>query len=299
MRIVISGASGFIGKSLCEHFISQGHDIIKIQRSHYKLNIHIFKELFRETDVLINLSGEPVVKRWTRRGKRRIYSSRIDTTKKIITAFTLLKYRPRLFISASATGIYNFNETKHTETSTDFASNNIAELVKAWEDAIAGVNNLVDVRLIIMRLGVVIGKKSSAFQKMKNPYYWGLGGRIGNGRQYFPIIHIEDVINAVDFFIENKTTSGIYNLSIPEPVTNRDFSKTMGKILHSPSFMIIPEFMLKIIYGKGANALIKGAHVLPKRLLSEGYTFLFPDAEKVITQALKKKPRELVVETKS
>ena len=289
MKIVISGAGGFIGKHLCQHFISQGHVIIKIHKKHFKLDIHQFKELFRETDVLINLSGASVIRRWTDSNKKVIYSSRINTTQKIITAFKLLKYRPGLFISASATGIYNHNETKHTEESKDYSNENIGTLVKEWEESISEVNNLVDVRLIILRLGVVLAKKGGAFKKLSRPYHFGLGGRIGTGMQYFPVIHIDDLIGAIDFFIENKKTSGIYNLTIPHPITNNEFSKTLGKLMKRPSFMIIPKFLLKVFYGKGANILINGAYVLPNKLLSVNYRFKFSTIEDVITGLIKKK----------
>ena len=282
MKIVINGASGFLGKKLTKHFTDQGHDIIKVSRKHFKLNIHSFKELFRETDVLINLAGTPIVKRWTRSYTKKIYSSRIDTTKKIITAFTLLKDRPGLFISASGTGIYQSNFNPHTEESKDFNNDNVSKLVEDWEEAISGVNNLVDVRLIIMRLSVIFDRNGGAFKKLLRPYYLGMGGRIGNGKQYFPLIHIDDVISSIDFFIENKTSSGIYNLSIPTPITNKELSKAIGKIFKVPSFMITPAFILKLIYGKGANALINGANVVPQKLTQSGFIFKYPNIESLL-----------------
>ncbi|MEA3445537.1 MAG: TIGR01777 family oxidoreductase, partial [Bacteroidota bacterium] len=256
MRIVIVGASGLIGSELKAMFASLGHEVVPVDRKYFKLNIHDFKELFRDADVLINLAGAPIIKRWTSAYKKKLYKSRIDTTDKIFTAFKLLKHRPSLYLAASAIGIYNNNDEYHTEQSEQFANDFAGKLVQDWEMSSLQFSGLHNVRTIIMRLGVVLSNNGGAFPKMVRPYKIGLGGRIGNGRQAFSFIHIDDLKKAILLFIENKTMSGVFNLTAPETINNKEFSKALGKALKRPSFFIVPKFILRLFLGKASGIII-------------------------------------------
>ena len=289
MKIVISGTSGFIGSILKIHFRKLEYDVISLSRKHFRLNIHEFKELFREIDVFINLAGEPILQRWTTSTKNKLYNSRIETTEKVITAFKLLKDRPRLYIASSAIGIYSANNDTHTENSTDFANDYLGNLVKSWENSNMKANDLFQVRLIIMRLGIVLGKSGGAYRKMRYPFRLGIGGRIGKGNMPFSFIHIDDLVKAIDFFMQNSEPKGIYNLCAPNPVSNKEFSKMLAKSLNRPSFMIIPEFILRLKYGKAASVLINTQKVISGRLGLSGFKFKYPTIEESLKKlALKK-----------
>jgi uncharacterized protein len=281
MRIVISGVSGFLGRALAEHFNAQGHHVISLSRKHFKWNIHDFKELFREADVLIHLSGAPIFKRWTYWYKKELYRSRIETTQKIISALKLIKERPNIIVAASAVGIYNY-EGEHTESSNDFGPGFISKLVIEWENALNQANELVGVRLIIARLGVVLSQTAPAYKKMLGPVKYWLGGRISTGKQGFSFIHLEDLIRAVDFMIANPSVRGNYNLCAPMPSTNKEFTALLAKAHRRTSFMVIPRFLLRMLYGRRADMLIYGQKVIPERLTLAGFQFLYPDAASVI-----------------
>ncbi len=276
MKIVLSGAHGFIGRVLSSHFEKLDYDVVFISRKYYKLNIHDFKEIFREADVFINLAGAPILHRWTSSHKAKLYKSRIETTDKILTAFKLLKDRPRLYIASSAIGIYAAGDTNHTEDNNILADNYLANLVKTWENANMKAADLVNVRLIIMRMGIVLGKSGGAYKKMLRPFKIGLGGRIGKGRMWFSFIHIKDLVAAIDLFMQNGETQGIYNLCAPNPVTNKEFTKKLSKALNRPGFMIVPEFVLRLRYGKAADVVINTAKVTSDRLSTAGFKFQFP-----------------------
>jgi uncharacterized protein (TIGR01777 family) len=281
MNIVICGSSGFIGKELCVFLESQGHDIIHLRRRDFRQHIHEFKEKLRETDVLINLAGAPILKRWTPAYKRELRASRIDTTAKILTAFKLLKSRPRLMIASSAIGIYD-SVHEHNEESRQFGKGFLAELAQAWENEIHSARELADLRLVIFRLGVVLGNTGGAFPKMALPFRFGFGGRISKGNQAMSFIHIEDLLRAFTFAIENPRVKGTYNLTAPHPTTNKVFTQLMGKTMKRPAFLMVPGWILKLIYGKAASVLLDGQCATPDKLLREGFSFRFNHIEETL-----------------
>jgi uncharacterized protein (TIGR01777 family) len=274
MNIVISGSSGFIGKELCTYLESRGHEIIHLRRKDFRWPIHEFKEKLRETDVLINLAGSPILKRWTPMNKREIRDSRINTTNKILTAFKLLKDRPRLFIAASAIGIYA-SGGQHNEDSHDFGSGFLYQLASDWEREILKAKELANLRLVIFRLGVVLGNSGGAFPRMLRIFKLGLGARLGKGNQALSFIHIDDLIEAFGFAIDNQQLKGIYNLTAPNPTSNREFTKVLASALKRPAFWVIPGFILKLIFGKAATVLLDSQNVVPTRLQQAGFRFRF------------------------
>ena len=291
MRIVIVGASGLIGSALTEMLEAEGHDIVPLGRKHFKRGIHEFKEFFREADVLINLAGAPILKRWTAAYKKKLKKSRIDPTEKIHTAFKLLKERPQLYIAASAVGIYEPTEQIHTEKSESFDGSFIGQLLQDWESSTLQFSSLQNVRVVIMRFGVVLAREGGAFPTMSRPFRWGVGGRIGNGKQAFSFIHLSDLVNAIRYFM-NTNVGGVFNLSAPKPVSNKDFSKALGKALHRPSFMIVPSFLLRLIYGEASKILVNSPWVVPEKLLANNFSFEFPDIESALKDLTKKKKRK-------
>jgi uncharacterized protein len=285
MQISLSGATGFIGDILKKRLIEKGWSVIIINRESFAMTDEEFMvKKIEGSDVVLNLAGAPVLKRWNEHYKDEIYHSRIDTTRKISTGIRNVTRKPRIFISGSAIGIYNSSET-HTEESQHLADDFMGKVCRDWEQEALQASG--STRVIIFRTGVVLGKNGGALKTMYFPFSLGLGGTIGNGKQAFSWIHIADLINAFLYTIENEKLSGIINAVAPEPTTNYDFTKAFGKVLVQPTIMRIPEFALKLFYGEGARALTVGQKVLPDKLMKAGFTFRFPTIGKALLDIYK------------
>jgi uncharacterized protein len=286
MQISMSGATGFIGEMLTNRFLEKGWPVNVINRQSLELqDTEFLEQKIQGSEVVINLAGAPVLKRWNERYKEEIYHSRIDTTRKIATAIRNASRKPRIFISGSAIGIYNSTET-HTEESQHFADDFMGKVCRDWEYEALEASAFT--RVVIFRTGVVLGKHGGALKKMYPPFKLGLGGMIGNGKQAFSWIHLTDLMNAFLYTIENESLSGVVNAVAPEPTTNYHFTKTFGKVLLQPAIMKIPEFSLRLIYGEGSRALTSGQKVIPGKLLKEGFTFSFPTIEKALMDLYRK-----------
>jgi uncharacterized protein len=280
MQISISGATGFIGSKLTRRFIEKGWTLRFIDRPSLELNDKEFLDNRIEgSGVVINLAGAPILKKWNENYKNEIYHSRIDTTHKIATAIRNAVVKPSLFISSSAIGIYDQTET-HTEESTRFAGDFMAKVCMDWEQEALTVIDVT--RVVIFRTGVVLDKSGGALDTMYKPFSYGMGGTIGNGKQHFSWISLEDLLNAFLYAIENKDLSGIVNAVALYPTTNRHFTETFGKVLNQPALLRIPKFGLKLAYGEGAQALISGQRVIPEKLLKSGFEFTYPTIEKAL-----------------
>ena len=268
MKIAISGSSGFIGKSLTDRFTEKKIEVISIKRDDFLLNIQDLSKKIEGVDVIINLAGAPIAARWNQSYKQLLVSSRIETTKKLVAAINHLNVKPNLFISTSAIGIYN-NVDIHTEQSVNYGNNFLSELCMNWEHEALKA----EIRTVIFRLSVVLDKNEGALPKMLFPFKLGLGGKIGNGKQHFSWIAIEDLINIYFFIIERKDLSGIFNLASPQPINNIELTNTIGKALKKPTIFKVPIFILKLLYGEGAGVITEGQAVVPEKLLNNGFIF--------------------------
>lgn len=286
MHISISGASGFIGKELMKRFADKGWNFTIIDRDTFALPDDEFcSKKIEGSDVVINLAGASINKRWTARYKDEIYHSRIDTTRKIARAIINAKKKPKVLISNSAIGIYDTTGT-HNEESRNLADDFMGKLCRDWEmEALSAKDHT---RVVLFRTGLVMGNKGGALKTMYPLFNIGLGGVVGTGRQAFSWIHIEDLVNAYGFAIERENLEGIINAVAPNPVTNYYFTKTFGKVLRQPAIMKVPFFALKLIYGEGAEALASGQEVVPEKLVKNGFEFKFPTIEKALTDIYKK-----------
>lgn len=280
--IAITGASGFVGTSLKKYFSALGYKIISISRDVLNDNKKLEKTL-NQTDIVINLAGANIINRWSESYKKLLYSSRIETTSKIVNAINSIQNRPKLLISTSAVGIYD-NKTTYDENgsySNDFLSN----LCQDWEkEAKKAKNELTKVS--IFRFGIVMGKDGGALQKMITPFKLGLGGTIGDGKQAFSYIHINDLLNAYKFVIENEFED-TFNLTAPIPTTNKGLTLALGKTLKRPTILPIPQFVLNIIFSEGAQVLTDGQSAIPKKLLELGFKFKFNTIEETIEDLCK------------
>ena len=278
--IAITGASGFVGTSLTKYFSNLGYKIIAISRDILN-NQEKLKDTLNQTDIVINLAGANIINRWSDSYKKLLYSSRIDTTSKIVNAINSIENKPKLLISTSAVGIYD-NKSTHNENGT-FSNDFLSNLCQDWEKEALKANNETT-KVAIFRFGIVLGRDGGAFAKMITPFKLGLGGVIGSGNQAFSYIHIVDLLRAYQFVIENKF-SGVFNLTAPKPTTNLLFTRALGKALRRPTIFPVPEFILKLIFSEGAKVLTDGQDVIPEKLLSLGFKFEYKNIEETL-QAL-------------
>jgi uncharacterized protein (TIGR01777 family) len=281
MNVTICGASGFIGTALLKRFRGFGWDVRIIDRLSLALPLaELIETKLSGADVVINLAGTPVAGKWTPERKKSIYDSRILTTRHIVAAINQAPSPPpALFISASAVGIYS-SEGTHDEQSTGYASTFLADVCKDWEKEASAIQSAT--RLVILRLGVVLGRNGGALVKMEKPFRLGTGGKLGNGEQAVSFIHINDLVDAVIFLIENTAIHGIVNAVSPYPSTNYEFTDKLGKVLQQPTWFTVPAFALKMIYGEGAQVLLEGQRVIPGALQHAGFRFQFPTIQNTL-----------------
>lgn len=284
LRIAICGASGFIGTEISRVLVTSGYEVVRIGREHFKDSVVLSNSL-SGCKVVINLCGAPIVKKWDEAYKHELYVSRIETTKKLIKEISLLQNKPSLFISASAVGIYEENLV-HEDDSEVYGTSYLALLAKEWESEAKKAENL-GLRCTIFRLGVVLGKNGGAIDEFKLAFKIGLGAVPGDGKQPFSWIHVDDVVTIFKRAIENETMHGIYNLVAPQNVNMKTFMITFGKVIGRPAWLNVPEAMLKIRYGEGAESLLRGSFVVPTRLENEGYVFQYKKLNYALTRIMR------------
>ena len=280
--IAITGASGFVGTSLNKYFSNLGYKIIPIAREVLN-NQEKLDEIINSSDVIINLAGANIINRWTPAYKELLYTSRIDTTKKIVDTLNKIEDKNKLLISTSAVGIYD-NSAKYDEKGS-FSNDFLSTLCQNWEKEAQKAKS-ESTKVAIFRFGIVLGKNGGAFQKMITPFNLGLGGIIGSGKQHFSYIHIEDLIEVYKFVIENSL-DGVFNCTAPTPTTNYEFTKTLGRVLNRPIIFPIPEFVLKLIFSEGAKVLTDGQSVIPKRLVDLGFNFKYKNIDETMKNLAK------------
>jgi len=263
MKVAIIGGNGFIGQNLQKNF---KNPLIISSKNFNEI------EKIKNYDVVINLAGKPIVKRWNASYKKLLYSSRIDTTK-IIVDIINNSQQTKHFISTSAIGYYP-NPCICNENSMH-GDGFLSKLALDWENEAMKCNKLTT----IFRFGVVLGNNGGALKKMMIPFKMGMGGIIGNGKQKFSWIDIKDVINIYNFVLENKI-QGILNISSPEITNNYNFTKTLGKVLNRPTILPMPENILKLIFGEASEVLLSNQEMIPQRLIELGYNFEYKNLEK-------------------
>ena len=272
--IAIIGASGFVGSNLISYLLDQNYSIISINRdilnNEEKLDEVVFK-----SDIIINLAGATILKKWTPQYKELLYKSRIQTTNKLVTSINRSLKKPELFISTSAIGIYDQRDTYDEEG--DYANDFLSKLCQKWEEEAKKATT----KVAIFRFGVVLGHGGGAFTKMLKPFRLGFGGHIASGNQAFSFIHIEDLLRAYSFVIEHNLSS-TFNLTCPKPTTNLGLTRVLSKAVRKPALLPLPEFVLKFMYGEGAVILSEGQDIIPQRLLNLGFKFKYNDIEETI-----------------
>lgn len=295
MNILITGATGLIGSHLCKH-LANHHKLVVLTRCKEKafttLGHHIdahqtLEDIdFNNIDCVINLAGEPIAdKRWTASQKNKIEASRWHITEQIAEKVNAATTPPHTFISGSAIGFYGRQNEPVTEQDNQPFDEYSHQLCKKWEQL--ALNTASDkTRVCILRTGIVLAKKAGALGKMVPPFQFYLGGPIADGKQYMSWIHINDMVNIILFLIENQTMQGVFNATAPNPVTNNEFSESLGNTLNRPSLLRMPEFVLRLLFGEMADLLVFGQAVLPKAMNDAGFKFQYSELKPALENVL-------------
>ena len=301
MKALITGATGFVGKRLLhrleEPAVVLSRNAAKAEKALSAFNVKAYNwdaenqpapaEAFEGVDVVFHLAGEPVAEgRWTAEKKRRLRASRVEGTRNLVNTLVQLPQKPRVLISASAVGYYGDRGdevlTEESSSRDDF----LGEICIAWERESHAARQ-AGIRVVNPRIGIVLGEKGGAISKMLTPFKFGMGSPLGTGKQYMPWIHIDDLVSLMLFAAERESISGPLNGTAPHPVTNYEFTKTLGKVLRRPTFMPAPPtFMLKLLIGEFASVLLASQQAVPKRALDAGFHFHYTDLEAALRESL-------------
>ncbi|MBI2538724.1 MAG: TIGR01777 family protein [Deltaproteobacteria bacterium] len=289
MRLVIAGGTGFIGSALCARLSELGHSLTLLTRlassavnaPNKKLlswdprAAGAWEQAIEGSDGVINLAGEPIAKRWTTAHKKKIASSRIESTRTLVAAIGRAKEKPKFLINASAIGYYgpHGNETLSEEAGA--GSDFLSRVCVAWERE-AGKAEDYGLRVVRLRTGIVLGRGGGALAKMVPPFKLFLGGPLGDGNQPMSWIHLEDEIGLILFLLEHPEARGATNATAPNPATMSEFCKTLGDVLNRPSWAPVPAFALRLLLGEMADMLLTGQRVLPVAAQKLGYAFKYP-----------------------
>lgn len=290
MRIFIAGGTGFIGQALIGKLAKEGHSVTALARNPGKLgdlssNIRPvmgspliagpWQQEVAGHEIIINLTGSNIFTRWTQAAKKMILHSRVASTKNIVQAIPAQSASPTTLINASASGYYGFCRAEDKLETDVPGSDFLAEVCQAWEHEARHAQGKA--RVVLMRTGIVLGKNGGALASMLPAFRLGIGGKLGNGRQWFPWIHLTDLIDAIIFLMDHKEIQGPVNLSAPNPVRNEDFTRYLGQTLRRPTFMSVPGFAIRLVLGELSSVALEGCKMKPGVLLEHGFTFRFPE----------------------
>jgi len=296
LKILITGGTGFVGSRVSSRLAAKGHSVTAVGRSAqtggrlpdgaaYIQGDTTVKGSWLETvsrqDAVINLAGSSIFTRWTHRKKEIIRQSRILTTRNVVSAL-----RPAAsLVSASAVGYYGFRGEEKLAENAPAGGDFLAGVCVDWErEAMEAAGN--GVRVAIVRFGIVLGRNGGAMSRMVPLYRWFAGGPLGSGSQWFSWIHMEDLVSAILFLIDDPSLSGPFNLCSPNPVRNRELSRSLGKALGRPSFLKTPGFLLRAVLGEFGSVLLEGQRATPKNLLDSGFQFEYPRIDNALSSLI-------------
>lgn len=302
-KIVVTGGTGFVGRKLCALLSNKNYEVVVLSRSTERAK-KIFGEkvsavlwdgkthaplvdLLQENTAIVNLIGENIGSgRWTSKKLSKIINSRVDAGNAITTAIEKSQTKPAALIQASGIGYYGNQHDKILDENSTQNPSTLTDIATQWEKSVEKVTSM-GVRLAIFRLGVVLGKDGGFLSRVVLPFKFFMGGHQGSGEQWISWIHINDVIYAILYLIENEKLEGVFNLSSENPVQAREFYRHLGKVLNRPSWLPVPGFAMRLLLGEMADELIlSGQRAMPKRLLENGYQFDFSDLKQALTDLM-------------
>ncbi len=295
MQVLISGASGLVGRALTRSLAAGGHRVRRLVRRQPVAADAAFWDpaageidpgALDDVDAVVHLAGENVAGgRWTATRKRRILESRVAGTK-LIAGAVAAEAKPPALVSASAIGYYGDRGEEALDEASASGEGFLADVCRQWEAAAAAAEQ-AGARTVRLRIGVVLSRHGGALQKMLTPFRLGLGGNLGDGRQVMSWIHLDDLVGAVEHALMNAALSGPVNAVAPGPVTNREFTRTLARVLRRPARLPVPAPMARLLFGEmGEELLLAGARVAPARLEETGYEFRFSDLESALRHEL-------------
>jgi len=297
MKIFITGANGFVGTNLSRFLIDAGHEVTALVRSEHALGqlssgvtgvlgdptqAGKWQESVSGQDVVINLAGASIFKRWNDAYKQLLRSSRILTTRNVVDAIP--SGRGVTLFSTSAVGYYGFSGDEELDETAPAGDDFLSRLAVDWENEALAARGK-GVRVVTTRFGIVLGK-GGALEQMALPFRFFVGGPIGDGRQWFSWIHLDDLCRAFAFLLQETDIDGPVNFAAPMPVRNSELTAAIGKVLGRPTFMPAPGFMIRLVMGELGDVILNGQRVVPRLLESRGFTFRFPDIEKALRDLL-------------
>jgi len=311
MRVIITGGTGLIGRALTESLAADGHEVIILSRAPGKAaalpqgarverwdgrTAEGWGTLADGADAVVNLAGESIggenmfaliAKRWTPERLRLIRDSRLNAGMAVQQAITAARQKPRVLIQASAVGYYGLHGDTEITEETPPGADLLSRICLDWEAATADVEEMGVRRAVIRTAGVVMSLQGGAFPFMALPFKLFVGGPLGSGRQWFSWIHIADEVRAIRFLMDHPEASGAFNVCAPHPLTNAEFSRVLGRVMHRPSFFPTPAFAMRLMLGEKSTLVLEGQRQIPKRLQQMGFDFRFPDAEATLRDLIK------------
>lgn len=302
MKVFITGGTGFVGTTLTQKLAHEGHEVTLLTRS---IKSHPvppqgvsyvegdpgqkgpWQEKVADQDVAINLAGASIFRRWSDSAKKLIWDSRIQTTQNLVEALSARKGKETCLLSTSAVGYYGSHEDEVLEEGGLPGEGFLPDLSKEWESAAVNAEEF-GAHVILMRFGIVLGRRGGALQQMIPAFKWWMGSALGSGNQWFSWIHEQDLVDIFLYLIKEKKISGAVNCTAPNPVTNRELTHVLGEVLSKPTFMpAVPGFVMSLILGEFGSVLLKGQRVVPKKLLDAGFRFTYPDLRSALKDLLK------------
>lgn len=304
MNILIAGGSGFIGSALVNALQGEGHAITVLARNERSANeklgskarvlpwdgefVGAWAEAVNGADVIVNLAGESIGDgRWSKARKEKILQSRLKATRAVVDAIVKAEKKPSLLINASAVGFYGNVPSGDVDESHAPGDDFLANVCKEWELEARRAES-AGVRVALIRTGIVLSKNGGALPRMLTPFKFFIGGKIGSGAQWMPWIHLDDHLGVIKYIIGNQSLNGAVNLSAPQPAMMKEFARALGKAMHRPSIFPVPGFVLKVMLGQMSSLVLEGQRAVPKKLLSAGYQFQYPDLLTALKDVLKK-----------
>lgn len=291
MKILMTGGTGFVGPNIAGRLARDGHEITILARSGERNRADTpgisfaggdptqrgpWQEIVREHDAAINLAGASIFTRWTAEQKKLIRDSRLTTTRHLVEGIEAKPGKPFTLLSTSAVGYYGFHEDEMLAEDSPPGDDFLARLAVDWEGEALRARDK-GARVVITRFGIVLGPKGGAIGQMIPLFKKFVGGPIGNGRQWFSWVHMHDLIEAFAFLLAHPDIAGPVNLCAPNPVRNKDLAQALGRVLHRPSLLPAPAFMVRLVLGEFGSVILKGQRALPLRLSDSGFVFRYPE----------------------
>ena len=296
MKILITGGTGFVGAQLTSWLLRKGHEVTVLSRFPKESKGEIpsvsylqsdptekgnWQSVINDHDVIINLAGASIFRRWTEETKRAIRESRILTTRNIVEGINPNRAKSMTLFSTSAVGYYGFHGDEELTEDSSPGDDFLARMAVEWEEEALKAREKGS-RVVITRFGIVLGKGGGALSQMIPLFRKFVGGPIGSGLQWFSWVHMEDLTEAIIFLLGRPEISGPVNLCSPNPVRNRDLAKALGQVLKRPSFIPAPGFMIRLVLAEFGSVILEGQRVIPRRLLESGFVFRYPDIGKAL-----------------